>query len=409
MNILIVASKFPPEYSGPGVRIPRLYKVIREDIGAEQIEVICNGIEQSKNETYEYEGFPVQRRVAQMVRQNIFPLNLLPQRFKNTIAYLSETVQMLFMLKNYEGKVDLVHILGHSGATASALRWAKKNDIPVLIELVTASAKPEQKFMQFWNAKPPKNCGIIALTKRAEERCKKLGYTDAQIWQRPNPINEALYCLPSAQEKQDLRAELSPFNADDTVIASVAKMMPQKNQLLLVKTMPHLPEHFKLLIAGPSVTQGNLLERDKQYMDAIRTVVEEHNLQDRVHMVLDFVKSDSYMKAADLYALPAWDEGFGTPMIEAIACGLPVVANRDEPAFAEWIKDGDNGYLCDIESPKDWARGFQEAAKIAEDTRKANAKDTHALAGQKKIYGEYIRRIKTLVKDRNEQKERKAA
>ena len=78
MNILIVASKFPPEYAGPGVRIPKLYKAISDELGVKSLNVLCNGVEQTDNEDYQYEDFAVKRRVAQSLRKNRFPFNFLP-------------------------------------------------------------------------------------------------------------------------------------------------------------------------------------------------------------------------------------------------------------------------------------------------------------------------------------------
>lgn len=39
-------------------------------------------------------------------------------------------------------------------------------------------------------------------------------------------------------------------------------------------------------------------------------------------------------------------ESFGIVIVEAWACGKPVIANRDCPAFAELIDDGEDGLLC---------------------------------------------------------------
>jgi glycosyltransferase involved in cell wall biosynthesis len=73
----------------------------------------------------------------------------------------------------------------------------------------------------------------------------------------------------------------------------------------------------------------------------------------------DFVKdkqrSDFYAAKAMLFT-PKWDEPFGLTMIEAMACGTPVIAyNRG--AVSEIIKDGETGYLV----PADSAEGLAQA------------------------------------------------
>lgn len=42
----------------------------------------------------------------------------------------------------------------------------------------------------------------------------------------------------------------------------------------------------------------------------------------------------------------AWVEAGGRAVQEALACGLPVVAGR-QGGYAEWIEEGENGFLCD--------------------------------------------------------------
>jgi len=67
-----------------------------------------------------------------------------------------------------------------------------------------------------------------------------------------------------------------------------------------------------------------------------------------------------YQRAA-LFAFPSLYEGFGLPMIEAMACGLPVVAlNRS--TMPEVL--GDTGVLVDDASPSAFARGITEAIML---------------------------------------------
>ena len=61
--------------------------------------------------------------------------------------------------------------------------------------------------------------------------------------------------------------------------------------------------------------------------------------------------------------MPQHSEGLGTPMLEAMACGLPVVANEGEPAFVEWVKDGENGYVCGMDVEV-WAETLVKALQI---------------------------------------------
>jgi glycosyltransferase involved in cell wall biosynthesis len=55
-----------------------------------------------------------------------------------------------------------------------------------------------------------------------------------------------------------------------------------------------------------------------------------------------------FLKMSDVFFLPSRSEGFSNALIEAMACGLPCVANR-VGGNAEALEDGRNGYLVESE------------------------------------------------------------
>lgn len=388
-KILLVMSKFYPEYSGPGIRIPRLYDAISADINAKDIDVLCNSIEFSQDDLYNHNQYKVRRIVSSYIRKKKFPFNLLPHKLHNLILYNAEVIKSYFILNKYYKDADIVHIIGHSGATVAAILWASKHKKQTILEMVTAHAQPSQKFLHLIKFKPRKeNTTIICFDNEAEKRCQSEGYS-AQIWKRPNPINEKLFNTDT-NDKYTYRKEICLFGEHDKVICTVAKITPQKNQIFLIDVLKQLPENFKLIIAGPIVKSGNLLERDIAYMNDIKARIKAYNLQERVHVISERVDAAKYMRASDIYALPAFNEGFGTPMLEAIACGVPVVANKDEPSFYEWIKDGQNGYLADIEKANEWATAIQNACTFAKNQMQEEALKIISAAGQKSIYRKYM-------------------
>jgi glycosyltransferase involved in cell wall biosynthesis len=398
-KILLVISKFPPEYSGPGIRIPRFYDWLQTTDEQYRIEVLCNGIEQTTNEKYEHKGMPVRRVSAAWTRLIMGLIPRLPERLKHSITYQVEFFKTLIrlMLDRSYRKTDLLHIAGYSGGTAATLLWAKLSDIPVLLELVTAEASHRQKIFSVFRTPKISRQKVIALTEDMAKRSVRAGLPDEHIWCRPNPIDEKKFHCVSGAEKAKYKKRLSPFNKTHTVLVSVAKMIRQKNQLLILKTLPKLPEHFVALIAGPMVESGPLYDADKAYLEEIKSFIKENKLKHRVHLVNDFVEANEYMKAGDLYMMPAWNEGFGTPMLEAMACGLPVIGNKDEPAFCEWIKDNENGALCDIEKPEEWAQAIKRMSLMSDSARHNMSKAIHNKAGQLSIHKEYLSIIQRLI------------
>lgn len=395
-NILLIMSKFPPEYSGPGVRMPKLYNWLKEKGENYNVQVLCNGVEQIKNEKYLYQDFPVRRITAEYLNQAFSYLKIIPKKLSHFVIYQYEffkTLIILFFSKSYRN-THLLHILGHSGGTAAGLLYANLKKIPVLMELVTEQAMPRQKVLGFFNIKLSQSSIIVALTKDKEKTCLELGYSKNKIWYRPNPIDENKFFWEH-NEKYNLRKKFTPFNKEKIIISNVAKIIPQKNQFLILRILKRLPSNYVAVIAGPFVNDGPFYERDKFYLERMKDYISVNDLGSRVFLKTDFVESEKYMKLSDIYLMPAYNEGFGTPMLEAMGCGLPVIANKSEKAFCDWIENNKNGFLCDIENSDDWVYAVQKLALFSKTECSNISQDIHERAGQKIIYQKY----KGIIKD----------
>ena len=388
-NILIVMSKFPPEYSGPGVRIPRLYEWLKDKKQDLNCQVLCNSVEYFKNASYVHHEMPVQRLAAGWMHKVFF---FLPKRVRLALVYQFEFIQGLWTLHfspDYKN-TDFLHVVGHSGVTAAALFWAKSKKIPVLMELVNNTAQPYQKFLFFFKVSIPKNGVIATLTQYLKGNIVAQGFQEKNMWFKPNPIDTAIF---KYKENKIFHEKLPEDFQNKKIILSIAKIIPRKNQILLIQALRHLPNNFCLVIAGPKIKSGPQLERDNTYIDDMRRLVTEHHLENRVLFIFEHVNAIEYIQSCDVYAMPAWDEGFGTPMLEAMGCGLPVVANADEISFQEWITEGKNGFIKSIDSPKEWAEAIEKASEFDHKVRAEISKDIHEKASQDIIFQKYKKTI----------------
>ncbi len=399
INILLVISKFPPEYSGPGERIPKLYKWLRARGHDYAFRVLCNSIEHSKGMHYTHDGLPVRRICVYRI------FGFLPLRFARALHFQFEFICSLYVLltsPEYK-KTRLLHVAGHSGATAAALVWARMRKIPVIMELVNAHAPHRQSYFFIFKTPKIRDLCVIALNEAMGKRCINEGLEAKKLWCRPNPINTDIFHIADKAEKLRLRNLLTHFTDEQIVLVSVAKMMPRKNQILIPEILKYLPERYVALIAGPMVSDGPLKARDEAYVQDMMEIIRSNNLEKRVMVVTGFVSAHEFIKAGDIYLMPAWDEGFGTPMIEAMACGLPVIGNKAEPAFCDWIKTGENGYLCDISEPAEWAHAVQNLGALDNESKRALSDYIHKSAGQDVINQKYEEIIQSLIQASSQQ------
>lgn len=394
---LLVISKYLPEYTGAAFRIHSLYKRFEKANLIEEIQVLCNSTSETCNKNYYYEGIPVKRIVCP------WRLFWLPQRGSEAFkVYYEALFSFLYILRE---KPDFLHVTGYSGATIAALIYGRLNNVPRLVELVTREATPFQylpglRYPKFLQLK--KQTVIVAISKEIGERCKNLGLK-ANLWCRPNPVDETRFKPCTNLEKSEQRMKLSPFKEDDIVIGMVAKFMPQKNQIFLLEVLRQLPVNFKLLLAGPIVKNGLHKARDEAYFNDILTKIEASGLQKRVKIQVGFVNAANYIKACDIYVMPQYSEGLGTPMLEAIATCRPIIANEEEPEFSQWIKCGKNGYLSEMK-PEIWVKNIDKARRIPKNKLRAASKNILTIASMVEIDLRYQKLFEALQESKSGQK-----
>jgi glycosyltransferase involved in cell wall biosynthesis len=128
----------------------------------------------------------------------------------------------------------------------------------------------------------------------------------------------------------------------------VGTFEPRKNILGLLTAYAILPpDSPPLVIAG---NKGWLF-------DDVHKIVHDLNLTSRVIFLQDFAAADlpALYHGASVFALPSHYEGFGLPVLEAFACGTPVVIS-DRASLPEIAADA--AALCDPNDPASIARAI---------------------------------------------------
>jgi glycosyltransferase involved in cell wall biosynthesis len=109
-------------------------------------------------------------------------------------------------------------------------------------------------------------------------------------------------------------------------VICVASKRPHKNQELLVRAAPLLDEDVVVVLAG----------HPEPYDAALRRLAAELGVQDRLRFA-DYVPDaelETLWRIAGVAAFPTRAEGFGMPVLEALARGVPVACS-DLPVLRE--------------------------------------------------------------------------
>ena len=124
------------------------------------------------------------------------------------------------------------------------------------------------------------------------------------------------------------------------IIGIVAVLRHAKRHIDLLKAIKPL-ENVSLLIVGSGPQEKN-----------IRNAIAELGLEKRVVMTGHREDIERILPSLDLFVLPSRMEALGTAILEASACGVPVLGSR-VGGIPECVLDGETGYLFETENPDD--------------------------------------------------------
>ncbi len=171
---------------------------------------------------------------------------------------------------------------------------------------------------------------IIAASPQTAERLRIALRTPAKITIAPNGI--------------DMRvAEEAIRNANPADIVVVGRLLPHKRVDMLLDSVALLradghPVTCRIIGDGP---ERQLLHDRAEALDITDAVDFRHDVGDHRQLY-------GLLKAARVFVSPSAREGFGIAVLEAIACGLPVVTTSDPDNLAQHlVARSSRGVVCD--------------------------------------------------------------
>ena len=157
---------------------------------------------------------------------------------------------------------------------------------------------------------------IIAISECTKRDIMELGNVDES---RISVIYQSFSPRFSAKvEPESLESVRQRYQLPKRFMLSVGSIEARKNILLAVKALAHLPEEISLVVVG----------RRTKYADKVLEFAKKQGLTARVRFFHGVPDDDlpAFYALAETFVYPSVYEGFGIPIIEAIGCGLPVVA-----------------------------------------------------------------------------------
>lgn len=185
------------------------------------------------------------------------------------------------------------------------------------------------------------------------------------------------------KDKEDIKYLYDKFNIpkDKKIIMYVGNLKPHKNLERLLEAYSQIEnkENTCLMLVGKAFEKYNVL-KDREIELGINNQVIHTGIVTQEELV------DLY-NLADLFVFPSLYEGFGLPILEALACGTPVICSNTssmpevggevveyfEPLDVKDIKDKIEKYNeCNIDKEKvekqlakfSWKKGYYETMEV---------------------------------------------
>ena len=157
------------------------------------------------------------------------------------------------------------------------------------------------------------------------------------------------------------RAHIRSYGVAKPFVLFVSSLWPYKNCDGLIRAFAHARAALgdrQLVVIGPG--------RDEKYAASLPTLAAELGIADDVLFLggMPLSETVAFYQAADVFAYPSFNETFGLPILEAMACGCPVVTS-DTTAMPDTA--GGAAILAYPDDPASIAKAILEALGPGQD------------------------------------------
>lgn len=285
------------------------------------------------------------------------PMPYVPKVLKSLDGYwlyrsISSTLRML----QRSGVLDLID--AHFGYPdgAGAVRAAQLLGIPVFVTIRGVEVDLLHKPLIGYQLRRAleRADGCVCVSHSLKEILVDAGIRSEDVHVIHNGVDRSLYRV---LDKELSRQQLQ-FSADTPLIVSVGNLLSVKGHHLLLAAFGELVKYLpnaRLVVIGGAM-------HEPRYPDELKAQCENLAIAKHVTFAgkIDPSQVAQWLNAADLFALASKREGCCNAVLEALACGVPVVTT---PAGdnSRFVKPDENGFIVPVGDPKTMADALRAA------------------------------------------------
>jgi glycosyltransferase involved in cell wall biosynthesis len=181
---------------------------------------------------------------------------------------------------------------------------------------------------------------FVAISSAIQAEMEQAGVSPPRIERIPNAVDTEVFSVPGSEAKQLLRSRLG-FGTGDLIVSYSGRLVRYKGLPGLLRVWSRIAQDVagaRLVLVGAGGQDIHNCEAD------LRNYVRENGLAERVVFTGGVQNVPDFLQISDCFVFPTENEAFGIALIEAMACGLAVVASSTG-GIPDIVTDGVDGLL----------------------------------------------------------------
>jgi len=343
-DVTMVIQRLRPMFSGQGVQVEELCR----QLAVRGIDVTILTAGSGRQPRWEsIDGYRVRRLRADIPLLSRW---LRPGRFRSEIF----GIKTLLWLLLHGWRTQIVHAHAQSDALYTAWLFTRVRRTPLIFEMTLLGTDDAGSFAgnthrlaRLRNARFRRCDGFVAISPALARAYEASGLPAEKLRLIPQGVDTERF--RPATDKSARRAALG-LPADAPLVVFVGSLIARKGIDVLLDAWGGIQSRFP--DATLALVGRDTFDDDAEATDFLRARLEGLPAEARQRVLRAGVQDavEQWLAAADVFAFPSRREGFGTVMIEAMACGLPCVV-AELPDITDFIFDGPEA--CGIVVPQD--------------------------------------------------------